>query len=40
MLQVPKQKGPIPQDVVKYAKKKDVIIEVVEELTDAMLRWW
>ena len=40
ILQTPRQEGAIPKVIRNYAKKKKVIIEEVEDVTDKMLRWW
>jgi hypothetical protein len=40
ILEIPKQKAPIPQEIVDYAKKKDVLIRELEHITDADLKFW
>ena len=40
VLQVPKQEKAIPEAVKAYAKVKQVTIETVDDVTDAMLKWW
>ena len=40
VLQVPKQKEAIPATIEAYAKARKVTIEAVDDVTDAMLRYW
>jgi hypothetical protein len=40
VLEVPKQKAGIPQEVLDYAKQKQVIIREIENITDEMLKFW
>ncbi len=40
ILQIPKQNGAIPEEVLKYAKKKKVIIDEIKDVTMDALKWW
>jgi hypothetical protein len=40
ILEIPKQKAPIPQEIVDHAREKEVIIRELEHITDADLKFW
>jgi len=40
ILEIPKQKAPIPQEILDHAKKKDVFIRELDHITDAKLKYW